>query len=84
VTPRRDKRKSCRRRFGTWPDGRAAEGPHRARSGVAPRRPRKGGIVGIATRLSDIELSDWKGEARALAAYWRERTIVLVFIRHFG
>jgi hypothetical protein len=40
--------------------------------------------VRVSTRLSGIELSDWKGETRALASYWQERPIVLVFIRHFG
>jgi len=40
--------------------------------------------VRTATRLSGIELSDWEGEPRDLAAYWRERPVVLVFIRHFG
>ena len=38
----------------------------------------------LATRLSGIELSDWQGERRNLAEYWRERPVVLVFIRHFG
>jgi hypothetical protein len=37
-----------------------------------------------STRLSGITLSDWNGEKRELAAYWQERPIVLVFIRHFG
>ncbi len=37
-----------------------------------------------ATRLSGITLADWQGEPQELAAYWRERPVVLVFIRHFG
>jgi hypothetical protein len=37
-----------------------------------------------STRLASIELADWQGERRPLGALWRERPIVLVFIRHFG
>jgi len=40
--------------------------------------------LGVATRLSEIELADWTGETRALSEYWREQPVVLVFIRHFG
>jgi hypothetical protein len=40
--------------------------------------------VGVASRLSEIELADWTGEIRALSAYWQEKPAVLVFIRHFG
>jgi hypothetical protein len=40
--------------------------------------------VGLAKRLANIELVDWRGERRHLGAYWRDRPIVLVFIRHFG
>jgi hypothetical protein len=38
----------------------------------------------IATKLAGIELEDTDGERRPLGAYWRERPVVLVFIRHFG
>jgi hypothetical protein len=38
----------------------------------------------VATRLAGIELSDWEGRRVRLGALWRERTVVLVFIRHFG
>jgi hypothetical protein len=38
----------------------------------------------VATRLSGIELSDWQGERVRLGSLWQERTVVLVFIRHFG
>lgn len=38
----------------------------------------------IATRLAGIELSDWQGETVELGTLWRERPVVLVFIRHFG
>ena len=37
-----------------------------------------------ASRLAAIELSDWQGQRHALGSFWRERPIVLVFIRHFG
>jgi hypothetical protein len=40
--------------------------------------------VRIATKLAGIELEDSNGERRALGEYWRERPVVLVFIRHFG
>jgi hypothetical protein len=37
-----------------------------------------------ATRLAGIELSSWDGTSVALGETWRERPVVLVFIRHFG
>jgi len=37
-----------------------------------------------ASRLATIELSDWQGEQHVLGSLWRERPVVLVFIRHFG
>jgi hypothetical protein len=40
--------------------------------------------MNTASRLADIELSDSHGEIRPLSAYWRERAVVLVFIRHYG
>jgi len=40
--------------------------------------------MGIARRLSGIELAEWTGGSRKLEAYWKEQPIVLVFIRHFG
>jgi hypothetical protein len=39
---------------------------------------------GVAQRLSHMELSDWQGESQRLGELWRERPVVLVFIRHFG
>jgi len=38
----------------------------------------------LATRLAAIELGDDRGERRALGSFWRERRVVLVFVRHFG
>jgi hypothetical protein len=35
-------------------------------------------------RLSTIELPDATGAPRRLGAYWAERPVVLVFLRHFG
>jgi hypothetical protein len=40
--------------------------------------------VRIATRLSGIELLDSTGERKRIETFWRDRPIVLVFIRHFG
>lgn len=38
----------------------------------------------FSTRVGAIELSDWQGERVRLDTLWRERPVVLVFIRHFG
>ena len=38
----------------------------------------------ISRRLAGIELSSWDGTPTALGTTWRDRTAVLVFIRHFG
>ena len=38
----------------------------------------------VATRLSNIELCDWQGVPQRLGALWKERPVVLAFIRHFG
>jgi hypothetical protein len=38
----------------------------------------------LSTRLAGIELADWQGNVLPLASFWRERPVVLVFIRHFG
>lgn len=38
----------------------------------------------ISTRLAGIELSSWDGVKTPLGATWRDRPVVLVFIRHFG
>jgi len=35
-------------------------------------------------KLSDVELGDWQGAPVRLGDLWKERTVVLVFIRHFG
>jgi hypothetical protein len=40
--------------------------------------------VRVATRLAAIELSDWRGQITPLGELWRERPVVLVFLRHFG
>lgn len=34
--------------------------------------------------LADIELPDASGTSHRLGALWADRTIVLVFLRHFG
>ena len=36
------------------------------------------------TRLSGIELKNWRGEDVRLDELWKEQPVVLVFIRHFG
>jgi hypothetical protein len=40
--------------------------------------------VGVAKRLASLELLDWRGEPARLGDTWRERPVVLVFLRHFG
>jgi hypothetical protein len=40
--------------------------------------------VGLAQRLEDVEVVDAEGRAVRLGEAWRERPVVLVFIRHFG
>ncbi|MGH0032929.1 MAG: hypothetical protein ACQGVC_24315 [Myxococcota bacterium] len=37
-----------------------------------------------STRLSGITLSSWDGRDVELGSLWRDRPVVLVFIRHFG
>jgi len=40
--------------------------------------------VDIVRRLTPIELEDTRGGRSALGAFWRDRPVVLVFLRHFG
>ena len=40
--------------------------------------------MGIVDKLADIELADWQGGRERLGTYWRDRPVVLVFVRHFG
>ena len=36
------------------------------------------------TKLAHLELDDWQGRPTPLADLWRDQTVVLTFIRHFG
>jgi hypothetical protein len=38
----------------------------------------------LSTRLAGISLSDDRGQAVRLGAFWADRPVVFVFIRHFG
>lgn len=38
----------------------------------------------VDVALEGIELEDWEGRRRRLGELWRERPVVLVFVRHFG
>jgi len=40
--------------------------------------------VSIASRLSPIKVLDPEGRSIELGSYWKEKPVVLVFIRHFG
>jgi hypothetical protein len=35
-------------------------------------------------RLADLELPDSTGAPRRLGDFWADRTVILVFLRHFG
>ena len=38
----------------------------------------------LANRLAPIALEDPEGRSVPLGSLWRDRAVVLVFIRHFG
>jgi hypothetical protein len=38
----------------------------------------------LATKLAGLELTDWRGETVRLGSLWRDRPVVLAFVRHFG
>ncbi|MDP6979153.1 MAG: hypothetical protein QF570_11210 [Myxococcota bacterium] len=38
----------------------------------------------VIERLATIELEDTDGKINRLESYWRDQTIVLAFVRHFG
>ena len=40
--------------------------------------------MGVASKLSKLQLSDWRGDLVELGPLWSERPVVLVFLRHFG
>lgn len=40
--------------------------------------------MSVTSKLADIELLDPQGRAVRLGTFWRERPVVLVFVRHFG
>jgi hypothetical protein len=40
--------------------------------------------VNVAKRLVDVSVLDPEGRSVRLGDLWREQTIVLAFIRHFG
>jgi hypothetical protein len=40
--------------------------------------------VNIAKRLRPIEVLDPQGQPQVLGELWRDRPVVLAFIRHFG
>jgi peroxiredoxin len=41
-------------------------------------------MVEVGDTAPDVTLRDARGEAVTLSSLWRERTLVLVFLRHFG
>lgn len=38
----------------------------------------------VATKLAPIELEDSTGARVRLGSLWRDRPVVLIFVRHFG
>lgn len=40
--------------------------------------------MNVAKRLEDIDVLDPNGRTVRLGDLWREQTVVLAFIRHFG
>jgi hypothetical protein len=40
--------------------------------------------LNVAERLADVSVLDPEGRSVRLGTLWREQTIVLAFIRHFG
>jgi hypothetical protein len=40
--------------------------------------------MNVAERLSDVSVLDPDGQSERLGDLWREQTVVLAFIRHFG
>lgn len=40
--------------------------------------------MSVAARLADIEVYDPEGNPGKLGDLWRDRTVVLAFVRHFG
>ena len=40
--------------------------------------------MSVVRKLAALELASDSGETQRLGALWRDRTIVLVFLRHFG
>lgn len=60
--------------------------PGSASEGTLRRRAlRKGrGRVDIVEQLAGVTVLDLDGNEVALASLWQERTVVLVFLRHYG
>jgi len=45
---------------------------------------RKETVMDITAELASRSLPDHRGELVELGSLWRERPVVLVFLRHFG
>jgi peroxiredoxin len=41
-------------------------------------------MAGLGDKAPDVVLSDSNGDEVRLSSLWRERPLVLVFLRHFG
>ena len=42
------------------------------------------GLSGVRERLQDVTVQDPDGRPVRLGDTWRERSVVLLFVRHFG
>jgi hypothetical protein len=47
-------------------------------------RPGEGANVSVVDELGQVEVLDPGGERVRLESLWRQRPVVLVFVRHYG
>ena len=38
----------------------------------------------VSRKLAETVLPDWQGESVELSSLWRDQTVVIAFVRHFG
>ncbi len=72
-----------------WTVGRASplHAPRAARTlprHAGTRRFHRGDIMDVVDRLRDASILDLDGNEVRLGELWAERTVVLVFVRHYG
>jgi hypothetical protein len=40
--------------------------------------------VRVSSKLAELVLPDWQGDFVELSDLWRDQTMVIAFVRHFG